>query len=366
MRARKRRAMRGPRRPPRTGRPAGFGAGQAAAAIARSAATFYFKGHESHGTYPLIFGDMRAGEVARRARRAPARGHGAGDRATRPEDRRARAGTVYFVASRRHAGTGPGPGPVRGSCKDATRADRQARSMAGFIRKAVFRGARNLGVKQGITAITWNESASFITYLDHFGKGYFLIAIAMAPCAEKPVTVTPGPLRRGAGSRRIGPHRLGRRGRRRRPARAPSRGSFARRTAQGPSRRSSRRPPPGRARRSGPQRPCRPPRETDGPRRLTTKVRAAWRRTATGDRTRPYDRIAARADADTAFAGTSSIEAHRADLATYPHSGTLRDAIAPGVRTLNFRGRTVIAYRVEAAAEVLRIFHAGQALGLAE
>lgn len=201
MRARKRRAMRRPRRPPRAGRPAGFGAGQAAAAIARSAATFYFKGHESHGTYPLIFGDMGAGEVARRARRAPARGHGAGDRATRPEDRHARAGTVYFVASRRHAGTGPGPGPVRGSCKDATRADRQARSMAGFIRKAVFRGARNLGVKQGITAITWNESASFITYLDRFGKGYFLIAIAMASCADKPVTATRGPLTAAARDR---------------------------------------------------------------------------------------------------------------------------------------------------------------------
>ncbi|WP_156420675.1 MULTISPECIES: hypothetical protein [unclassified Sphingopyxis] len=35
------------------------------------------------------------------------------------------------------------------------------------------------------------------------------------------------------------------------------------------------------------------------------------------------------------------------------------------MRTLNFRGRTVIAYRVEAVVEVLRIFHAGQELGLA-
>lgn len=69
---------------------------------------------------------------------------------------------------------------------------------------------------------------------------------------------------------------------------------------------------------------------------------------------------------DTAFAYTGSIETHTADLATYPHRGTPRDDIAPGVRTPSFRGRPVIASRVEAVVEVLRIFHAGQELGLAE
>lgn len=34
---------------------------------------------------------------------------------------------------------------------------------------------------------------------------------------------------------------------------------------------------------------------------------------------------------DTAFAYTSSIETHTDDLATYPHRGTPRDDIAPGV-----------------------------------
>jgi toxin ParE1/3/4 len=62
----------------------------------------------------------------------------------------------------------------------------------------------------------------------------------------------------------------------------------------------------------------------------------------------------------------SAIETHAAEPATYPHRGTPRDEIAPGVRTLNVRGRTVIAYRVGAVVEVLRIFHAGQELGLSE
>jgi toxin ParE1/3/4 len=99
---------------------------------------------------------------------------------------------------------------------------------------------------------------------------------------------------------------------------------------------------------------------------LTKPRRVVWRQTATDDLYRLYDWIADRADPDTAFAYTSAIEAHAADLATYPHRGTPRDDIAPGVRTLNFRGRTVIAYLVGEAVEVLRIFHAGRELGLAE
>ncbi len=99
---------------------------------------------------------------------------------------------------------------------------------------------------------------------------------------------------------------------------------------------------------------------------MTKKLHVVWRQTATDDLYRLYDWIAESADPDTAFAYTSAIEAHAADLATYPNRGTPRDDIAPGVRTLNFRGRTVIAYRVGDAVEVLRICHAGQELGLAE
>lgn len=99
---------------------------------------------------------------------------------------------------------------------------------------------------------------------------------------------------------------------------------------------------------------------------MSKTFRVVWRQTATDDLYRLYDWIADSADPDTAFAYTSAIEAHAADLATYPRRGTPRDDIAPGVRTLNFRGRTVIAYRVGDAVEVLRIFHAGRELGLAE
>lgn len=99
---------------------------------------------------------------------------------------------------------------------------------------------------------------------------------------------------------------------------------------------------------------------------MSKTFRVVWRQTATDDLYRLYDWIADRADPDTAFAYTSAIEAHAADLATYPNRGTPRDDIASGVRTLNFRGRTVIAYQVGEVVEVLRIFHAGQELGLAE
>lgn len=99
---------------------------------------------------------------------------------------------------------------------------------------------------------------------------------------------------------------------------------------------------------------------------MSKTYRVVWRQTATDDLYRLYDWIADHADPHTAFAYTSEIEAHAADLATFPERGTPRDDIAPGVRTLNFRGRTVIAYRVGEVVEVLRIFHAGQELGLAE
>ncbi|WP_338424339.1 type II toxin-antitoxin system RelE/ParE family toxin [Sphingopyxis kveilinensis] len=99
---------------------------------------------------------------------------------------------------------------------------------------------------------------------------------------------------------------------------------------------------------------------------MTRPLRVVWRQTATDDLYRLYDWIADRADPDTAFAYTGAIEAHAGDLATFPERGTPRDDIAPGVRTLNFRGRTVIAYRVGEVVEVLRIFHAGQELGLVE
>lgn len=95
-------------------------------------------------------------------------------------------------------------------------------------------------------------------------------------------------------------------------------------------------------------------------------LEVVWRRTAQTDLYALYDWIADQADPDTAYAYTSAIEAHAAGLTTYPQRGTPRDDLAPGVRTSNFRGRTVIAYRVSDTVEILRVFHAGKELGLAE
>ncbi len=91
-----------------------------------------------------------------------------------------------------------------------------------------------------------------------------------------------------------------------------------------------------------------------------------WRRTAQRDLYELYNWIAERADPDTAFAWTSAIEQHVAKLADFPDRGSLREDIAPGVHTLNYRGRTVIAYLTGDCVEILRVFHAGRELGLGD
>ena len=98
------------------------------------------------------------------------------------------------------------------------------------------------------------------------------------------------------------------------------------------------------------------------PRNMPLEI--VWRRTAQRDLYERYDWIAERADPDTAFAWTSGIEAHVAKLSNFPDRGSPREDIAPGVRTLNYRGRTVIAYLTGKRVEILRVFHAGRELGL--
>ena len=86
-----------------------------------------------------------------------------------------------------------------------------------------------------------------------------------------------------------------------------------------------------------------------------------WHPRARADLLALYDWIADRADPDTAFAWTSGIESHATKLATFPERGTPRNDLVPDLRTVVYRGRTVIAYRVsETEVEVLRLVHAGQ------
>ena len=86
-----------------------------------------------------------------------------------------------------------------------------------------------------------------------------------------------------------------------------------------------------------------------------------WRPNARADLLALYDWIAERADPDTAFEYTAKIEGHAAELATFPDRGTPRDDLVPGTRTIPYRRRTVIAYRVNGReVEILRLIHAGQ------
>lgn len=92
-----------------------------------------------------------------------------------------------------------------------------------------------------------------------------------------------------------------------------------------------------------------------------------WRPSARTDLRALYERIAARADPDTAFAYTSRIEDHAAALAEFPERGTPRDDLVPGLRTTTYQRRTIIAYRVtDGEVEVLRLVHAGQDWHMAE
>lgn len=86
-------------------------------------------------------------------------------------------------------------------------------------------------------------------------------------------------------------------------------------------------------------------------------------RLALADLERIGDWVAANAGAAVAIAYLDRIEAMCAMLADFPHRGTPRDDLGPGVRTISFEGRATIAYRVEAESVlILGVFHAGRLL----
>ena len=88
-----------------------------------------------------------------------------------------------------------------------------------------------------------------------------------------------------------------------------------------------------------------------------------WRPKARSSLLALYDWIAEQADPETAFEYTSKIEAHAAKLANFPERGTPRDDLVSGLRTMPYRRRTVIAYRVlDDEVEILRVIHGGMDL----
>lgn len=74
-----------------------------------------------------------------------------------------------------------------------------------------------------------------------------------------------------------------------------------------------------------------------------------------------YRYIAAAAAPSVALRYTQAIVHYCESLQTFPPRGTRRDDIRPGLRTTNYRKRTVIAFAVdEDLVSVIGIFYGGQ------
>lgn len=77
------------------------------------------------------------------------------------------------------------------------------------------------------------------------------------------------------------------------------------------------------------------------------------------------DWIAAKATADVARRFVSSLLVHIEDIPRFPYAGRARGDVRPGMRTITFKKRTLIAYDVdessgELVVTVLGVFRGGQ------
>ena len=100
------------------------------------------------------------------------------------------------------------------------------------------------------------------------------------------------------------------------------------------------------------------------PRGSRVAHRIVWRRAARDDLLSLYDWIADQAGAEVALDFTAKIEAAAETLSDFPNRGTSRYDLLSGLRTLTYRRRTTIAYRVERdIVEILRLSHGGRDLG---
>lgn len=74
-----------------------------------------------------------------------------------------------------------------------------------------------------------------------------------------------------------------------------------------------------------------------------------------------YRYIAVAASPDIAARYTEAIVTYCESLRTFPHRGTKRDDIRPGLRITNYRKRAVIAFDVDAEmVSIIGIFYGGQ------
>lgn len=73
--------------------------------------------------------------------------------------------------------------------------------------------------------------------------------------------------------------------------------------------------------------------------------------------------VAVRASPDTAERYVSAIIAYCDSLRHFPHRGTRRDDIRPGLRITNYRGQAVIVFSVDDAntlVSIIGVFYGGQ------
>lgn len=74
-----------------------------------------------------------------------------------------------------------------------------------------------------------------------------------------------------------------------------------------------------------------------------------------------YRYIAAAASPDIAARYTEAIVSYCESLRTFPHRGTMRDDVRPGLRITNYRKRAVIAFDVDAEqVSIIGVFYGGQ------
>jgi toxin ParE1/3/4 len=76
-----------------------------------------------------------------------------------------------------------------------------------------------------------------------------------------------------------------------------------------------------------------------------------------------YRYIAEAASPNIAVRYTEAIVSYCESLCSFPHRGTMRDDVRPGLRITNYKKRTVIAFDVNAEAEmvsIIGVFYGGQ------
>lgn len=74
-----------------------------------------------------------------------------------------------------------------------------------------------------------------------------------------------------------------------------------------------------------------------------------------------YGYIAAAASPGIAARYTEAILSYCESLCSFPHRGTVRDEVRPGLRITHYKKRTVIAFNVDAdQVVVLGVFYGGQ------